>query len=657
LQEETQATSDLLLAEANARQGNLKPAWQIHRELAKATDSASAIKIILKFYNQRENTQSLDEALFRIATLPKQSADIQLLIATELLAAQRFKLALSVTERLLSHNPDDINAWTLAYTCAMNAKSYISASEIAKKLTTLVPDSATYHDWLGRACHLAFQSDECAAAYTKAHILESSNLIFFLNAHNRCNRVARDGRTASAMAAKLAWSAQAIRSHLASGESWHIFGEHALIPYAFHIAYSPLNLRLVYGEYMSALTDAFAPYLEGAIEDAATITESFRLIDKRGLPKSQTNPSSSRKIRIGFLSRYFYSHSNAQAFMGYFAYIDRSRFSVVVIHRHETMFDEMQQSINNLADEVVYLDNSLSFSYAIIKSLDVDILFFTDIGMDPFDFLIPNMRPCPIQITGWGLPHTTGLQSIDYYLTSAWIETEDHQNEYTEKLVRLEGLPCCFPSSLLYYRYKERSIERAYFMLPDDIFIFGCTQSLSKVHPDLDCIIERISRSLPDAYFAFVSSGSDCLDREFLDRIKRRAPTAASKTILINKCGAADFLSLCNCFDLLLDTPYYGAGITIYMSIYVGTPPICFDGRRLRDSTTSLIYRHLGIANPPIANSINEYIQIALQLAMDPVERTRLKNELIQAAHQLYDDQTFIRSFEDFCSGLVQVDA
>ena len=93
------------------------------------------------------------------------------------------------------------------------------------------------------------------------------------------------------------------------------------------------------------------------------------------------------------------------------------------------------------------------------------------------------------------------------------------------------------------------------------------------------------------------------------------------------------------------------------MSAYVGTPAICFGGHRLRDSTTSAIYRHLGIANPPIANSINEYIQIALQLAKDPVERTRLKNELIQAAHQLYDDQAFIRSFEDFCSGLVQVDA
>ncbi|QPN62259.1 hypothetical protein [Synechococcus sp. CBW1004] len=647
---------DLLAAEAQAERGNLKAAWRLYRKVIKETDSAIAIKSLLRFVKQ--SIDSPGETLLRISTLLNHSANAQLLIATELLDAEKPHLARKIIERRLASFPNELNTWTLAYACSMKAKAYDSASEIAKKLATLSPDSALYHDWQGRACHLAFQSDECALAYAKAHILEPDNLIFFLNAHNRCNRVARDGRTANAMAAKLAWSAQAIRSHLASGETWHISGEYALVPYAFHIAYSPFNLRLIYGEYMSALTDAFTPYLEDAFNDAAAITESFHLIGKpdpqASQPRSPGNRVINKKIRIGFLSRYFYSHSNTQAFMGYFMYIDRSHFSVVVIHRHETIADEMQQSINSLADEVIYLDSSLSFSCATIRSLSLDILFFTDIGMDPFDFLIPNMRPCPIQITGWGLPHTTGLQSIDYYLTSAWIETDDHQDEYTEKLARLEGLPCCFPRSLLYYRYKERITERAYFMLPDDIFIFGCTQTLGKVHPDLDCMIEKISRGMPEAYFAFMSSGTDGLDREFLERIQRRAPTAASKTILINKCGAADFLSLCNCFDLLLDTPYYGAGITAYMSTYVGTPTICFKGKRLRDSTTSAIYRHLGISNPPIASSINEYIQIALQLARDPVERTRLKNELIEAAHRLYDDQTFIRSFEDFCSELVK---
>jgi predicted O-linked N-acetylglucosamine transferase (SPINDLY family) len=196
-------------------------------------------------------------------------------------------------------------------------------------------------------------------------------------------------------------------------------------------------------------------------------------------------------------------------------------------------------------------------------------------------------------------------------------------------------------------------LPREYFFLPCNQLVIGCVQSLSKVHPDLDLIIEDISRRVPDAWFAFICDRDDNSTARFRDRLTKRAPTASKRTLFLDRCFSRDFLSLCDCFDFMLDTPYYGAGITSYMSFYVGTPVVCFQGRRLRDSTTAAIYRYLKINNAPVAISIPDYVNIAVQLSMDFDLRLQIKKNTVSAAATLYDQQDYIKSFEKFCINLV----
>lgn len=638
----------LLIADIYRQRGEIAKSWNEYKMLFRGEYSVEAVQGVLRLCRESNNYEFFERAASRATKRYKQSPQVQLVIALERVLYRNFLGAWSNLQLLLSRDPSIVAAWELAFECARSLKKYNTALSIAKKLISLCPENADFYDLLGRTSHLCYESDECLLAYQKATRLDPENLIFFLNSKNRCFRIAKNGNTANVIAVSLAKSAKLINSRLDQGDKWRIDGKYSLIPYAFYAAYSPYNLRKVYGDYFEALSRAFGPFLEGSIADARPMIASFRscfIKDQIRTSAIGRTFDERPKLRIGFLSRYFYQHSNAQAFYSYFRYMDRSRFEVVVIHRHDTVVDPVHLEINQLADEVLYLDSSLTASYAFLRCLDLNILFFTDIGMDPFDFLVPNMKACPIQITGWGLPHTSGLQSIDYYLSSSWIETKDNQGEYSENLVLLEGLPCCFPRSMLYFRRTPRS----YFFLPDDAFVYGCVQSLSKIHPDLDLILEQISSAIPTAIFAFMASHDESLDQEFLNRIKKRAPSAFNRTMLLNRCTSGDFLGACDCFDVLLDTPYYGAGITAYIAAYVGTPTVCFRGSRLRDSTQALIYNHLGIENPPIAESISEYVDIAVNLGLDSQKRFELKRQIIESAHLLYDDQTFIRSFEEFC--------
>ena len=44
----------------------------------------------------------------------------------------------------------------------------------------------------------------------------------------------------------------------------------------------------------------------------------------------------------------------------------------------------------------------------------------------------------PIQIVGFGHPETTGIDTIDYFLSSSLIESKDSNSFYSEKLICLE---------------------------------------------------------------------------------------------------------------------------------------------------------------------------------------------------------------------------
>jgi len=189
-------------------------------------------------------------------------------------------------------------------------------------------------------------------------------------------------------------------------------------------------------------------------------------------------------------------------------------------------------------------------------------------------------------------------------------------------------------------------------MLPSDRVVIGCIQTLIKIHPDMDLILNQIAKLLPNALFVFVTY-SDYLDSAFLARLEKRAPVAFQRTIMLNRCSNLDFLALCDCIDIILDTPYYGAGVTAYMSSYVGTPMVCFSGSRLRDSTTAAIYRYLSIDNAPIVDSIPNYVSKVVELANNFSLRLQIKKDTVKASHLLYDNQEYIQSLERFCMDLV----
>jgi predicted O-linked N-acetylglucosamine transferase (SPINDLY family) len=152
-----------------------------------------------------------------------------------------------------------------------------------------------------------------------------------------------------------------------------------------------------------------------------------------------------RKVRVGFVSSFFKDHTVGLWTRGIIEKLPRERFEVVVlsIGRHE---DDVARFIRGHADTYVEVPPLMPAARELIGSLSLDVLVYADIGMEPVTYTLAFSRLAPVQCVMWGHPATSGIDTIDYYLSSELAEPDDAQRNYTEKLVRFKNLP------LYYYR-------------------------------------------------------------------------------------------------------------------------------------------------------------------------------------------------------------
>lgn len=362
-------------------------------------------------------------------------------------------------------------------------------------------------------------------------------------------------------------------------------------------------------------------------------------------PVARGSAQGDRRRRIGFLSGYFYNHSNGLAFEGWIRHFDRSQFQLVLIHLHDSKQDAVRSRIEAHADLVIQLAADLNMAQQQLINLHLDLLFFTDIGMHPMVTLLACHRFAPVQITGWGVPQTSGMPCIDAYISSALVEPQMAQAHYSERLIQVSGLPCCYLADHL--RYEPR--QRDFFFLPNDALLVGCLQTFWKLHPDFDVYLEKIAQRVPAAWFVFVQADISSYNDIFLARLQRSAPTVRQRLILLQRMEREQFIALVEQLDLLLDPPYFSSGVTMFDSLHTGTPIVALQGDLLRSRFVAAAYRLIGLEHAPVAQNQQQYLELAVHLLQHPDERKALTARIRSLARRhLYDRTEGLRQLERF---------
>ncbi len=358
--------------------------------------------------------------------------------------------------------------------------------------------------------------------------------------------------------------------------------------------------------------------------------------------------------RIGICSQFLGNHTIGRLYSGIIERMNASNCETILLYPNDTKRDNHRKIISKTCSKVIDLPANYMLACERVLGEQLDVLFYPDIGMSPFTYQMALSRLAPIQMTSWGHPNTTGLSTIDYFVSSSLIESENSQDYYAEQLVLLSRLPCIYDEPVR----KESSSSQCNFKeLPSDRVLIGIPQSLFKFHPDYDEILESIALEVPSACFVLINGHSNLQTERLKDRWRRRAPTVAKNSVFLPRMNSDIYLEFLDSMDLLLDPFYFGSGNTFYEAMAVGTPLITMPGNYMRGRIVAGGYQQMNLENAPVARSPDEYVEWCKRLAESSDIRDRLKDDIRNAAQQhLFNDQEAGDEFIEFIFAAIESD-
>ena len=352
------------------------------------------------------------------------------------------------------------------------------------------------------------------------------------------------------------------------------------------------------------------------------------------------------RIRIGFVSAFLKAHTIGKLNSGLIRRLDPARFETIVL-RTQPAADPLAQEIDAAAARAILLPPSLEAARRTIAELNLDVLYYTDIGMDPFTYYLAFSRLAPVQTVTWGHPVTTGLATIDYFLSSELLEPPDGERLYAETLVRL-------PSLNTYYCRPQppaRRKSRAEFGVDPHARLYVCPQTPFKFHPDFDAILAGILDRDRRAHLVFIT-GTPHWETLLRRRWNTTLPDHADRVTFLPNIPQDEFFSLLMEADAVLDTPHFSGGNSSIEAFAMAVPIVAVPGRQLRGRITAACYRAMGMMDL-VADNADHAVELAVRLANDADFHRLMADRIGAASHILFENPAVIAETEAFLTRAV----
>ncbi|MGB0670022.1 MAG: tetratricopeptide repeat protein [Rhodospirillales bacterium] len=350
-----------------------------------------------------------------------------------------------------------------------------------------------------------------------------------------------------------------------------------------------------------------------------------------------------RRIKVGFISTFFHNHSIGKLNRAYIRDMDRRRFEVT-LYRFQPVTGGFALTMDEAADRVTVLPESdLAQAQAAIAADELDALIYTDIGMSTATWHLAQARLAPLQAVTIGHPVTSGLPSLDVFLSSDLYEEPGSESQYSERLVRF---------SHANFSYDRPPVTgpaaRADFGLDKAATVYLCPQTLVKLTPAFDPLLKGILEGDPKAQVVLVT---DTLGGAWAERLQARLETSlgsqAKRVRFVPRQSGEAYFALLAMADVNLDVPSFSGGNTSLESLSLGVPVVTQRGAFLRGNVTAGLYRSLGWESC-VARNDADYLRIALDLGLDATARAAAKATVKRLAPGLFHRSEPVRELESF---------
>jgi protein O-GlcNAc transferase len=360
-----------------------------------------------------------------------------------------------------------------------------------------------------------------------------------------------------------------------------------------------------------------------------------------------------KRIRLGVVSADIRLHSVWMALIkGWFQSFDPERFEFIVFSLSDRTDPETSWA-RSKSDVFVGGPKTLSQWVTAMREQNCEILLYPAVGLHPMTLKLASLRLAPVQINAWGHPETSGLPTLDYYVSAESFEPVGAQDYYSEQLVLLPHLgnriqPLALPSSDTDFAAMNIDFERPILVCPGTPF---------KYQPEHDHIFADIARSVPDAQLVFfrpsVAALSNVLEVRITKEFEAAGLNVTDHVRFVRWLNFHEFHDLLRHSDAMLDTIGFSGYNTAVQAMECGLPLVTREGRFLRGRLASGALRRMDLPEL-IVQSKAEYVNLAARLVTDHQYQAHIRHEIEQRRSVLFDDQSAMSPFQDFLESVAR---
>jgi predicted O-linked N-acetylglucosamine transferase (SPINDLY family) len=543
----------------------------------------------------------------------------------------RVEAALDLYDRLLAVVPDDVDALAARRNALIRLNRHAEALAAIERSLSIKPRDADALYYRGVVLDELDRNDEAAASYAEALAVDPNHIRAKLG---RCISALpilyTDEPEIARRRQDYAQRLETLRRDVAPAPA--AFADAVGLRQPFYLAYQAQNDRDLQATYGGIISDIMAARYPAAA------------------PAPPPQPG--EPVRIGIVSGFFRNHTVWKLLLkGWLTQLDRKRFRVFGYDTGAPADDDTRAAevlCERFTRGPVTVDG---WRRAILDDRP-HVLIYPEIGMDPFAAPLAAQRLARVQCVAMGHPDTTGLRTIDYFLTGALLEPPDAEQLYTERLTRL-------PNLSIYYEPQPASdqpTERDEFAQQNGLRATGkrfwCGQSLFKYLPQYDEVFPRIAKEVGDCQFVFIRhQGPERITDLFFERLERaftaHGLAARDYCTMLPRLTFSGFFTAIGCCHIILDSIGWSGCTSTLEALPHDLPNVTLPGPLMRSRRTAAILNMMGVTET-IADTVDGYVATAARLARDPAWHAEAKARMAAGKDRVYRDEACIAALNDF---------
>lgn len=379
--------------------------------------------------------------------------------------------------------------------------------------------------------------------------------------------------------------------------------------------------------------------LPWAIKNA---TENFSNLGVRELPVSGKGRKHAR-IKVAYFSVDFRNHPVSHLTAPLYALHNREKFEIFVYSYGPDDKHPVRERIKNGAEHFIDLQNkSVPEMVERIKKDEIDILIDLSGNTRGNKSIVFGYRPAPVQAHWLGFIGTMGSEYYDYIIADHYVAPAGADEWFAENLVRM---PHCFQINDVGRPPLDPHIKRSDHGLPDDAVVFIDFNQSFKIQPEMFAAWVQILKAVPNSVL-WLADGHEA----YLRNIKLHwadAGLAPERLIIAPRVSSELNVSRYQLADLFLDVFPYTSGTTASDALWGGCPLLALSGKSMIARMSASL---LTAAELPelIVESVEAYVEKAIELARNPEELKRMRRHLREKREQLplFNANEFVHDLE-----------